>query len=75
MLTLDELRAEVELGGIDTVVTAFTDMQGRLLGKREHAEFFLDQSAEHGIELHPVLSFASSDCKRVRPKNSFHNEP
>ena len=50
MLTLDELRAEVEAGRIDTVVTAFTDMQGRLLGKREEAEFFLDASAEHGIE-------------------------
>jgi glutamine synthetase len=50
LLTIDELRAEVERGGIDTVVTAFTDMQGRLLGKREHAEFFLEQSAEHGIE-------------------------
>ena len=50
MLTVDELRAEVEQGGIDTVVTAFTDMQGRLLGKREQAEFFLEQSAEHGIE-------------------------
>jgi glutamine synthetase len=50
VLTLDELRAEVESGGIDTVVTAFTDMQGRLMGKREHAEFFLDESAEHGIE-------------------------
>jgi len=33
MLTLDELRAEVEDGSIDTVVAAFTDMQGRLLGK------------------------------------------
>ena len=50
MLTLEELRAEVESGAIDTVVTAFTDMQGRLMGKREHAEFFLDESAEHGIE-------------------------
>ena len=48
MLTLEELRAEVESGAIDTVVTAFTDMQGRLMGKREHAEFFLDESAEHG---------------------------
>jgi glutamine synthetase len=50
LLTIDELRAEVEQGGIDTVVTAFSDMQGRLLGKREYAEFFLEQSAEHGIE-------------------------
>ena len=50
MLTLEELRAEVESGGIDTVVTAFTDMQGRLLGKREQAEFFLEESAVHGVE-------------------------
>jgi len=50
VLTLEQLRADVESGGIDTVVTAFTDMQGRLLGKREQAEFFLDESAEHGIE-------------------------
>src|ERR687885_922283 len=50
MLTLDELRRDVEDGAIDTVVAAFTDMQGRLMGKREHAEYFLDESAEHGIE-------------------------
>jgi len=50
MLTLDELRSDVESGAIDTVVAAFTDMQGRLLGKREQAEFFLDSSAEHGVE-------------------------
>src|SRR5436305_13532429 len=25
-------------------------MQGRLMGKREHAEFFLEESAEHGLE-------------------------
>src|SRR5256885_3815510 len=50
MLTLAELRSDVESGKIDTVVAAFTDMQGRLLGKREHAEFFLDETAEHGLE-------------------------
>jgi glutamine synthetase len=50
VLTLDELRSEVEAGRIDTVVAGFTDMQGRLLGKREQAEFFLDESAEHGLE-------------------------
>jgi glutamine synthetase len=50
MLTLEELRQDVESGAIDTVVAAFTDMQGRLIGKREHAEFFLDESAEHGLE-------------------------
>jgi len=50
MLTLEELRADVESGRIDTVVAAFTDMQGRLMGKREHAEYFLDETAEHGLE-------------------------
>ena len=50
MLTLDELRSEVEAGTIDTVVAAFTDMQGRLMGKREQAEYFLDETVEHGLE-------------------------
>jgi glutamine synthetase len=50
MLTLEQLRADVESGAIDTVVTAFTDMQGRLMGKREHAEYFLAESVEHGLE-------------------------
>ncbi|MDX6505203.1 MAG: glutamine synthetase [Gaiellaceae bacterium] len=50
MLTLEELRGEVERGTIDTVVCAFTDMQGRLIGKREHAAFFLAETAEHGLE-------------------------
>src|SRR2546422_56423 len=50
MLTLEELRKDVESGAIDTVVAAFTDMQGRLMGKREQAEYFLDETAEHGLE-------------------------
>jgi glutamine synthetase len=50
MLSVEELKAEVEGGAIDTVVAAFTDMQGRLLGKRVQAEFFLEECAEHGLE-------------------------
>ena len=51
MLSVDELRADTESGAIDTVVVAFTDMQGRLMGKRLHAEFFLDEhDADHGVE-------------------------
>ena len=42
--------AEVEEGTIDTVVTAFTDMQGRLFGKRIVGEYFLDEVVEHGVE-------------------------
>jgi glutamine synthetase len=51
MLTLAELTACVESGEVDTVVVAFTDMQGRLMGKRLHGEFFLEKmAAEHPIE-------------------------
>ncbi|MFL5937701.1 MAG: glutamine synthetase family protein [Gaiellaceae bacterium] len=50
MLSLEELRTEVETGAVDTVVAAFTDMQGRLMGKREDAEYFLAESVEHGLE-------------------------
>jgi glutamine synthetase len=50
MLTLEQLRVEVGDGSIDTVVLAFTDMQGRLQGKRLAAEFFLDEVAEHFSE-------------------------
>ena len=45
MLSLEQLRVAVSEGAIDTVVLAFTDMQGRLQGKRLAAEFFLDEVA------------------------------
>jgi len=50
MLTLDELKQAVGAGEIDTVLAAQTDMQGRLMGKRFQAEFFLDSAWEetHG---------------------------
>src|SRR6516165_7143844 len=50
MLSLEQLGTEAESGTIDTVVAAFTDMQGRLVGKRIDVLFFLDQVADHGIE-------------------------
>jgi glutamine synthetase len=50
MLSVDDLRKEAEEGAIDTVVAAFTDMQGRLFGKRINVEYFLDETVEHGIE-------------------------
>ena len=51
MLTYAELKDLVATGEVDTVVVAFTDMQGRLLGKRLHAEFFVDEmDAEHPVE-------------------------
>ena len=53
MLTLEELRVAVTDGGehaIDTVVLAVTDMQGRLQGKRFHAQHFLDEIVKDGSE-------------------------
>ena len=50
MLTLERLRTGYGTGEIDTVVLAFTDMQGRLQGKRLSAEFFLGEVAENYSE-------------------------
>src|SRR5215472_4667033 len=50
MLSLNQLEAAVGAGEIDTVILAFTDMQGRLQGKRLSAEYFLDDVVEHHAE-------------------------
>ncbi len=50
MLTLEDLRAEVDAGRIDTVLLAIADMQGRLQGKRLAAGHFLDEVLEHNAE-------------------------
>jgi glutamine synthetase len=51
VLTIGELRGDVESGAVDTVIAAFTDMQGRLMGKRLDAEFFLEElDAGHEVE-------------------------
>ncbi len=50
MLSLDELQSEADTGAIDTVVAAFTDMQGRLFGKRIEVSYFIDEVADHGVE-------------------------
>jgi len=50
MLTVDELRGEVEAGRIDTVLLAICDMQGRLQGKRLAARHFLDEVVQHNAE-------------------------
>ena len=49
-LTMEELYTRIASGEIDTVITAFTDMQGRLQGKRFHAQHFVDVVAGHGSE-------------------------
>ena len=50
--TLAQLKADVASGAIDTVLVAFPDMQGRLIGKRFQAEFFLEGAIDetHGCD-------------------------
>lgn len=75
MLTLDELRTAVDDGSIDTVLVAFTDMQGRLQGKRCAARYFLDEVAGHAaeacnyllavdVEMNTVAGYAMSSWER-----------
>ncbi len=76
MLSLDELRADVESGVVDTVIACFTDMQGRLMGKRLDAEFFLaENEAGHSgegcnyllaleMEMDPVPGYAIASWER-----------
>jgi len=49
-LSMEHLLARIQEGEIDTVVVAFTDMQGRLQGKRLHARYFSDVVVPHGTE-------------------------
>jgi glutamine synthetase len=76
MLSLDELRADAESGAVDTVIACFTDMQGRLMGKRLDAEFFLaENEAGHPgegcnyllaleMEMDPVPGYAIASWER-----------
>ncbi|WP_163270286.1 glutamine synthetase family protein [Chelativorans alearense] len=45
-LTLEDLEAAAASGEIDTVLVALVDMQGRLMGKRFHIDFFLESAFE-----------------------------
>lgn len=49
LLTIDQLKAKAASGAIDTVIAAFPDQYGRLMGKRCTADFFLDTVAPGGM--------------------------
>ena len=49
-LSMHDLVGRIGAGAIDTVIVAFTDMQGRLQGKRLHGHFFVDHVVGHGTE-------------------------
>jgi glutamine synthetase len=64
-MTLDELKAEISAGGIDTVLLAMTDMQGRLQGKRLTAPWFLRSVVDHGAEACNYLLAVDVDMNTV----------
>jgi glutamine synthetase len=76
LLTQEDLAAQVERGEVDTVVVAFTDMQGRLMGKRVDAEYFVESSARGestegcnylltvDMEMEPVPGYAMASWER-----------
>ena len=50
LLSLEHLKDLIRNDEVDTVVIAFTDMQGRLQGKRLHASYFVDVVVDQGAE-------------------------
>ena len=50
-LSRQQLREGVAGGEIDTVLTVFPDLYGRLVGKRIAARFFLEEIADHGMHV------------------------
>jgi glutamine synthetase len=69
-LGFDELKAAVAAGTIDTVLVAMVDMQGRLIGKRFQAEYFVDGAHKethacdyllaNDIDMEPVPGYAAA---------------
>src|SRR4051794_708332 len=49
-LDVERLSVLVESGEVHTVLLAIVDMQGRLQGKRLHADYFLSDVVAHGTE-------------------------
>lgn len=75
MLSIDDLRKLARDGEIDTVLVAFTDLYGRLMGKRLDVDFFLDQAAKSGthacdylltvdMEMDPVPGYAFANWEK-----------
>jgi len=64
-LTLDRLREMAELGTVDTVLVAMTDMQGRLQGKRCHIRYFLEEVVAHSAEACNYLLAVDVDMNTV----------
>ena len=56
MLDLQNLKDKVANEEVETVIVAFTDHYGRLVGKRFDAEFFVENAAHEGTHQQGVGS-------------------
>src|ERR1700704_4264909 len=65
MLSQTDLEGRVAAGEIDTVIVAFTDMQGRLTGKRISARLFVEDTAANGAECCNYLLAVDVDMNTV----------
>ncbi|MDU8929939.1 glutamine synthetase family protein [Alisedimentitalea sp. MJ-SS2] len=63
-MTFEELKTQIAAGEIDTVLTCIIDMQGRLMGKRFHAEAFLDMAED---ETHCCNYLLATDLEMATP--------
>ncbi len=72
MKSLKDLEQLVQEEKIDTVVVAFTDHYGRLVGKRFDAEFFLSEAAEKGTHACDYLLTTDMEMEPV-PGYDFAN--
>ncbi|ASM70870.1 MULTISPECIES: glutamine synthetase family protein [Roseobacteraceae] len=63
-LSFDDLKSRVTDGSIDTVLTCFVDMQGRLMGKRFHAVNFVETSFK---ETHCCNYLLATDLEMATP--------
>ena len=63
-LTMNHLAKRVASGEIDTVLMCIVDMQGRLMGKRFHAEAFLDSGHK---ETHFCNYLLATDLEMATP--------
>ncbi len=64
-LNFETLKGQIALGEIDTVLTCLVDMQGRLMGKRLHAEAFLELA--DGGETHCCNYLLATDLEMATP--------
>jgi glutamine synthetase len=64
-LTYAELDAAIAAGEIDTVIVAFADAQGRLVGKRVSARLFQEEVRDHGAEACNYLLSVDVDMNTV----------